>query len=201
MNRADNTACVYYGELNTSYEPLTGFENDYKIKLVDGLAKIKRIEDKYEPKYSLDTSAGYYRVYLNNTPYLLHRIIAEHYIDHNDKFNIVDHIDQHKDNYNIINLRWTTQHENMINRTGLKGIKYEFVDELPDNAVGIVSYGKYFLRNYFYANGVFYYYTGVNYRILPKLLDKNSYYYVQAKDINNKRVIIMLKKWDKIKGF
>ena len=106
MNTADNTASVYIGELNTSYEPLKGFENDYKIKLVDGNAKIKRIDDGYEPKYTLDKTSGYYRIYLNDKSYRLHRIIAEHYIDHNKKYNVIDHIDQHRDNYNIMNSQY-----------------------------------------------------------------------------------------------
>ena len=99
-----------------------------------------------------------------------------------------------------MNLRWTTSKENSKNKTSNHNTKYEFVDELPDNAVGIVSYGKHFLRNYFYANETFYYFTGVNYRILP-ILKQNGSEYINAKDINNKHVIIYLKKWDKIKGF
>ena len=190
----------YTGELNTSYEPLRGFENDYKIKLVDGFAKIKRIEDGYELKYTI-IPRGYYTVHLHRKQYLLHRIIAEHFIDHNDKYNVIDHVDQHKDNYNITNLRWTTQKENLKNRPGNKGIEYEFVDELPDNAVGIVMYGKHFLRNYFYANDTFYFYTGVNYRILPKLQKSKNSYFVIAYDIDNKNVKIHINVWDKIKGF
>ena len=199
MNTADNTASVYIGELNTSYEPLKGFENNYKIKLVDGNAKIKRIDDGYEPKYSLHNK-GYYTVCLNKKNYLLHRIIAEHYIDHNDKYSVIDHVDQHRDNYKISNLRWTTTKENNKNRSGNKGVEYKFVDELPDNAVSILRYGKHWFKDYYYADNKFYYYTGVNFRILP-ILKLNGSEYINAKDTNNKRVNIMLNKWDKIKGF
>ena len=72
---------------------------------------------------------------------------------------------------------------------------------MPDNAVGIVSYGKHFFRNYFYAEDKFYYYTGVNYRIMPISQKSKNSYFIVAKDINNKNVKIYINIWDKIKGF
>ena len=194
---------IYTGLINTEYEQLTGFE-DYEIKLVEGLAKIRRIDNHFEPKYSYCKTNGYYFVALNRKQYLLHRIIAEHYLNHDSEQVEVDHIDHNRLNYNITNLRWCTKSENGKNRsisTSNTDIDYNFVDDIPDNSVSILRYGKHFFKDYYYANNTFYYWTGINFRILPKLLSKNSYEYVYATDTNNKKVMIYINKWDKIKGW
>lgn len=194
---------IYSGSMNTEFEQLTGFE-DYEIKLIDGMAVIRRIQDKFEPKYTFDKSSGYYRITLNGKLYRLHRIIANHYINHDDKHDVCDHMDRNKINYNIMNLRWTTITENNKNRsisTSNTDIVYEYIDDIPDNSVSILRYGKHFFKDYYYANNTFYYYNQHQFRILPKLIDRNGYEYVYAYDTNNKQVQIYIRKWDKIKGW
>ena len=92
----------YTGELNTSYEPLTGFESEYKIKLVDGIPKVKWIVNK---KHAFrTTSNGYTRIYLHNKRYAIHRVAAKHYIDPSAIDYIVNFIDGDKKNIHINNL-------------------------------------------------------------------------------------------------
>ena len=190
----------YSGNLNTEFEPLTNF-NEYEIKLVDGNAKIRRISDGFEPKYTLHKYTGYYQLRLSKRYYLLHRIIAQHYINHDDQHDVIDHIDRNRINYNIMNLRWTTQQENTKNKSSQSGVKYKYVDDIPDNSVSILRYNNHFFKDYYYANNTFYYWTGINFRILPKLIDRNDYEYVWMVDINNKKAKIYINKWDKIKGW
>ena len=63
-------------------------------------------------------------------PFLIHRLVAIHYIDNPENKPFVDHIDGIKSNNNIDNLRWTTNIENCNafktkyknNKTGFKNI-------------------------------------------------------------------------------
>ena len=159
---------IYNGDINTQYEQLTGFA-DYEIKLVNGYAKIRKIKTKHEQKYSFHKQTGYYRIALNGKWYRLHRIIAQHYINHDSEHIEVDHIDHNRLNYNITNLRWCTKSENLKNRsksTRNTDIEYEYIDQLPDNAVGVCFYNNHFFRNYFYADQEFFYWSMAEQKVL-----------------------------------
>jgi len=63
---------------------------------------------------------GYYQVKLSNDSYrvetlLLHRIIAETFIENPENKPTVDHIDRNKNNNTISNLRWATRSEQVFN--------------------------------------------------------------------------------------
>lgn len=63
---------------------------------------------------------GYYKVTLSDKYcsvkyYLLHRIIAETFLENPENKPTVDHIDRNKDNNNISNLRWATHSEQVFN--------------------------------------------------------------------------------------
>ena len=183
----------YSGNLNTEFEPLTNF-NEYEIKLVDGNAKIRRISDGFEPKYTLHKYTGYYQLRLSKRYYYLHRIIAEHYIKHDNKHNVIDHIDRNRQNYHIMNLRWTTQQDNTRNKSSFKGITYQFVSELPKHAKSVTKYLDRIINNVYYCDDVFYFDTGVNYRILHKHINKDGSYYVNTRDSKNKVTAICINK-------
>ena len=107
MNRADNSAYVYSGELNTDWEQHSIFSR-YKIRLVDGNAEICNKNNKcIEPKYI--KSADCYAVKIYGSLEYLDYIIAEHFIPHSLEFNVLEHIDGNKQNNNIMNLRWVKQ--------------------------------------------------------------------------------------------
>lgn len=64
--------------------------------------------------------------------YLLHRILAEHFIENNNNQPIVDHIDRNKQNNRLDNLRWVSHSTNVLNRdiqinnrSGVAGIWYD----------------------------------------------------------------------------
>ena len=80
-------------------------------------------------------NAGYYVVGLTNNKkrklYLLHRLLAIHYIDNPENKPCVDHIDRVKTNNSLDNLRWVTHLQNCQNwgvskrnTNGHKNIKF-----------------------------------------------------------------------------
>ena len=186
----------YDGDLNTEWETVSGFD-DYEIRLVDGYAEIRKKEGMKPLKYTFDKQYGYYKVSFNRKPYQLHRIIATQYINHDSQCDKVDHMDRIRTNNHILNLRWTTQKVNTINKAkpGRSNQEYEIVDILPNNALGVIHYGNHFLRNYFYADNKFYFYTGSGYRVLPKLKNSKDSYFVRVRDTNNVYCNIFYNKW------
>lgn len=98
----------------------------------------------------------------------------------------IDHIDTIKTNNHLSNLRLVTHSQNNLNRSGLKGVKYNFIEELPDDAVGIWKFNNWNFRNYYYSKSLnkFYLDTGIRFRELHvNLINKRSPA-VSMKDIN-----------------
>lgn len=79
---------------------------------------------------------GYHQVglYKDGKPkyYLVHRLVALHYIPNSENKSFVDHIDRNKLNNHVSNLRWVTRSENNQNTNVMKknklGIKNMFYD-------------------------------------------------------------------------
>jgi hypothetical protein len=72
--------------------------------------EIKNIKTKRIMKKSLIN--GYYRVIINQQTKLVHRLVAETFLERKD-FKIVHHKDNNKLNNSIDNLEWTTQSMNV----------------------------------------------------------------------------------------
>ena len=66
-----------------------------------------------------------------------HIVIARMFIDskYDSKRFDIDHIDHDKENNSIENLKIVSRRENLLNRSGLKGIKYTFLDDIGDKVV------------------------------------------------------------------
>jgi hypothetical protein len=63
---------------------------------------------------------------------LLHRVIAEQFIDNPDGFVEIDHVNRIRTDNSLENLRWVSDSINQRNRTSCKGVKYEYIDKLPN---------------------------------------------------------------------
>lgn len=62
------------------------------------------------------TAGGYAYVYIKRKQYYVHRLVALAYIPNPDNKPQVDHINRDKTDNSSTNLRWSTPHENNINK-------------------------------------------------------------------------------------
>ena len=143
-------------------------------------------------------SKGYIQVELNGKSYLLHRIIAEQFIENPNpaRLTVVDHIDRDKTNYRISNLRWTNQSQNCRNKSSHKGVVYSYIDMIAEDCIVVDHYGNHVLQNYDYDENLdqFFWHDVelARYRELPVLTLKNGTRYVCAVDSEGKQVAIRI---------
>ena len=150
---------------------------------------------------------GYLDVRLGEKTYKKHVLIAKQFIPNDDPTNKikVDHINHIKTDYHLENLRWATISENSKNCTSHKGIVYEFVDDIPNDAI-IIDYYDTKKEHHVFKQGDYYYYydkeTGEDifyaritdklYRVMYIQTIKNGMKRISLTDINNKKVIVYI---------
>jgi hypothetical protein len=106
---------------------------------------IRRKSDGYVVKPYLEKSTGYYCLYLeNHKKYRLHHVVAEQYLENPHSYSEVDHISRCRTDNRLENLRFVPRSLNMRNRISNKGVKYEYLDELPDD---YIPYTEYIMRD------------------------------------------------------
>ena len=98
-----------------NFERINGWDN-YVIHSVGTLLRIYKNKTKMMKPYKMKN--GYMRVKLsqNNKPqkFLLHRLLALHFIPNPENKPCIDHINGVRDDNRLENLRWVTYHENMV---------------------------------------------------------------------------------------
>ena len=98
-----------------SYEGLYEVSTDGRIRSVDRISphghRLKGKELK-----QISHSAGYLTVFLSKDgkplPHLVHRLVAETFIDNPDGLGFINHKDEDKHNNNVDNLEWCTKQYN-----------------------------------------------------------------------------------------
>lgn len=100
------------------WKDVKGYEGLYQISNLGKVKRLVSVKCKKERFLSItkDRKSGYCRVMLcknNKTKrFLIHRLIAEHFIPNPENKPCIDHINGVKDDNRIENLRWCTYKEN-----------------------------------------------------------------------------------------
>lgn len=120
--------------------PVVGYEGLYEVSSIGEIRSVKRQgTDGRVLKHKIDKS-GYHLVYLcKNGKYkgqLVHRAVAEAFIQNADCLPCVNHIDENKDNNSAENLEWCTyQYNNNYGTARERASKARYkpcVGEWPD---------------------------------------------------------------------
>ena len=110
---------------------------------------------------------------------------------------MVDHINHIKTDYHIANLRWVSVSDNNRNKSSHKGVEYEYIDTIPDEAMVVDTYGNNTFDNYYFYDNIFYFYTGINYRKLHIIEDKYGNKYASLINNDGKYVRLSYSKFKK----
>lgn len=109
------------------WKDIKNYEGRYQV---NNLGQIKSLKTGKIVSPQLGGN-GYYKIGLrdgiNKTRLIVHRIVAEHFIENPHNKPQVNHIDGNKLNNNVCNLEWVTASENMLHahRIGLKKEHYK----------------------------------------------------------------------------
>ena len=174
----------------TAFTPLRDFEDSYEIE-IDPPHRIRRIGSDRFLTPSLQRLTGYMRVSLNSRPYLLHRILAKHFIPNPDNLPEVDHIDRDKTNNSIENLRWVSASENSRNRTFTARGRREYLHDPPNDITEIRTFNdvEYEENKYFFCyenDRVVQRYSDHKWRWLAQT-PHNGYLRIHMYDINRRQ--------------
>jgi hypothetical protein len=116
------------------------YTNMYRIYIDGRVESVKRFRVKQKFLKERTNNYGYKRVSLYKDSkvkkYLIHRLIAIHFIPNPHNFTDVDHINELKDDNRIENLRWCSHGTNLRNRTTKR------TNDIP-RGVCITRSGKY----------------------------------------------------------
>jgi hypothetical protein len=140
---------------------------------------------------------GYKQVSLRNIDGVtktqaLHKLIALAFLGPADDREC-DHIDRDRTNNRVSNLRYCSRAENGRNRSGRGNTRYEYIDELPRDAVRVNSYNGHSLSNVHYCDRNFYVFNGVHYgKLVPVETSVYGYLYVNVVDDDGRKTHIYL---------
>lgn len=109
------------------FKEIIGYENKYYIS---NYGNIKNSNGIILKPYRINSGYLCQKLWLNNVSkaFLIHRLVAEYFVDNPENKPNVDHINENRLNNNSNNLRWVTQMENVHNYKGngfeLIGLKH-----------------------------------------------------------------------------
>ena len=170
---------------------------DYEI-LNDFPYTIRRKDNHYEVKECINKSNGYASVCINSNKINKHQIIAKQFLPNPNNLPQVDHLNKDRSDYHLSNLRWVSVRENMRNKSSNNGVSYEFIDNIPDEAIVITHYDLKKERRVFAEKEYYYYYneeteedifyqriTDEVYRIMYINTAKGGRKFIVTRDVNH----------------
>lgn len=123
------------------WKDIKGYEGLYQVSNKGNVKRLERVLPDgrclKELIFKLNVSGdGYIMVGLTKDSirkhYYVHRLVAEHFIPHDESRYEVDHIDTNRTNNNVENLRWVTRSENNLNPITRKRLGHEKGKTLSD---------------------------------------------------------------------
>ena len=170
---------------------------DYEI-LNDFPYTIRRKDNHYVVKECINKSDGYVSVNINGNKINKHQIIAKQFLPNPNNLPQVDHLNKDRSDYHLSNLRWVSVRENMRNKSSNNGVSYEFIDNIPDEAIVITHYDLKKERRVFAEKEYYYYYneeteedifyqriTDEVYRIMYINTAKGGRKFIVTRDVNH----------------
>ena len=191
------------------FVPLLNFEDNYEILNQHPFTIRKKSNHRIitEGNYN----RGYPRVSLNQKSYLKHVIIAKQFLPNDDPEHKtqVDHISRDRTDYHLSNLRYVSPSSNCYNKSSHKGTEYEFVDDIPDEAMIIDYYDlKNGERREFESHKYYFYHDNTNdedkffgkitdnlYKVLHINTNKSGNELIRLIDIDNKPVSVYINRY------
>ena len=153
---------------NQEFVPLI-VDDEYEISTTYPYI-IRRKSNGFIPKEFIDKSSGYVRIVFNNKKNRKHRLIAIKFLQNTNNLPEVNHKNNDRSDYHLSNLMWMSRSDTLQNRTLYRGIQYEYVDTIPDDAIVVNEYGtrtaQHRFENYYFHDNTFYFYNGIQYRKL-----------------------------------
>lgn len=111
--------------------------------------------------YGSKTKNGYLQIRFNKHHYLVHRLVAETFVDNPENKPFVDHIDRNRQNNNASNLQWATAEDNQnnTNRNRPEGKRLKDFESIKEyeaargrdrynNELGYKEYHREYLRKW-----------------------------------------------------
>ena len=163
---------------------------------------IRRKDNHYVVKETINKSNGYPSVNLNGNKINKHQIIAKQFIPNDDPEHkkYVDHKNKDRTDYHLENIRWCTSSDNNRNASKRNGVEYEFVSDIPEDAIVIDHYQMTKERREFNEKEYYYYFnedtnedifyqriTDEVYRIMHINIVKGGYKMLMTRDVNRKK--------------
>lgn len=104
--------------MQETWVDICGYEGKYQVSNFGNVKALSYNRTGIEKLLKHRINKGYHYVALYDrgtaTNYLVHRIVALHFIDNPTQYEEVNHIDGNKDNNRVDNLEWTTPKQNCV---------------------------------------------------------------------------------------